>query len=312
MENETTETTQSTENIYLLSTPEKEPFFIIADSKILKLYLDLMNLSAKKKLQKKLLLEKIENEDFKKLFNEKKSKEKSVSKKEIQSVYSFIDKFMSTETKEHNEIDFWLLGGNHEENILVQEQNPCLLMYNSYFNRGFVARKNNDLNFILRNYENFIMIKKWQNINESQFDSIQNFLSTQIYSTIEELQEKTKALEEIFDIDKKSTEQIILECIENCFIITGNFKERIKSNYFFDHLENYLSIYQDQEKRNFNLKNIVNQLYSKIGIEKKRFTDGVYMCGIKQRSVSDSDLKKMEEKREKDIQKIYSEVTFDF
>ena len=129
------------------------------------------------------------------------------------------------------------------------------------------------------------IVAEYNDINEEQIKDVYNFYHQREFMDIEELKDKAKSFENIYDISNtdavdelKYVKNMIRGYIRSNFEIDDNPKNLLKANYITSNIENNLPIYiKDKVK----LKWAISKVLLSINLKKKRLSDGIYYYGIK-------------------------------
>jgi len=164
------------------------------------------------------------------------------------------------------------------ENKLNPIKNSYCILYNQDNECSLLCNYTHKIKSITTEFNDFLILKEYNNISDKSIEILKELINKNLYCEKEEFKKKLDAFESLYDIkninEKENEKSLIIYYIKQHYNISSDVSKRIKINVLIKEIENELNI------NNTNLKyHLANYLYE-IGLQKKRYSDGMYLYGI--------------------------------
>lgn len=264
-------------NLFLVSH-SRFSWFFIGSNEFVKEYIKLI--STIETVNFRVIIENLDDSIINHLFDFLQNKiitENSDVKEKMNNLVSLISDFHSIE----EDLDLGI--------ELYTSTSDILLVYNDKFYKAFVYRKNELTEKTIQMSFDCTIIKTYPSENFEQLE--QFFKKKSFYESIEVLYEKVTLFENLYDIGHENDQAVVEKYINNNYEITKNVKDKIKANVINDDLTRLL----ENSK-----KSIISKLMENLGVQKKRYGDGIYYIGIRKNilDIETLNLKRQQETEE--------------
>jgi len=210
-------------------------------------------------------------------------------------------------------IDSWW--SEHKNETL---NNSYCILYNQDNECSLVCNYTQKIKGIADEFGDFIILREYNNIPEKSVDLLKELIHNNMYCEKISIEKKLVAFESLYDVEKINQQEdeksLIIFYIKQNYIISDDVNKRIKVSTLLEEVETELKI------SNTNLKyNFANYLYD-IGLQKKRYSDGMYLYGIESKAnakindlkkikLTNKDYEKLIDSRDKELNEIYNSRT---
>jgi hypothetical protein len=224
-----------------------------------------------------------------------------------------------------NDINY---GGNYQYTYLIDSwwaehknetlNNSYCILYNQDNECSLVCNYTQKIKGIADEFGDFIILREYNNIPEKSVDLLKELIHNNMYCEKISIEKKLVAFESLYDVEKINQQEdeksLIIFYIKQNYIISDDVNKRIKVSTLLEEVETELKI------SNTNLKyNFANYLYD-IGLQKKRYSDGMYLYGIESKAnakindlkkvkLTNKDYEKLIDSRDKELNEIYNSRT---
>lgn len=192
-----------------------------------------------------------------------------------------------------------------------KQRKSYYVLYNTVHEAVVICEKDVKLVKCVEEFKEFKLIREYDDLMDTTFNKINEYFSKDVYCTEETLIKKLDAFESLYDISKtcplEKEKRLILYYINSNYNISDNIDKRIKVSVLQDDVQKELRI------KDANLKYRFASILMELGLQKKRYSDGMYIYGIEPKShtkvVDKEDIRHMSinnivEKRQKEIEEI--------
>jgi len=210
-------------------------------------------------------------------------------------------------------IDTWW--SEHKNETL---NNSYCILYNQDNECSLVCNYTQKIRGISDEFGDFIILREYNNIPEKSVGLLKELIHNNMYCEKISIEKKLVAFESLYDVEKINQQEdeksLIIFYIKQNYIISDDVNKRIKVSVLLEEVETELKI------SNTNLKyNFANYLYD-IGLQKKRYSDGMYLYGIESKAnakindlkkikITNKDVEKLLDSRYKELNEIYNART---
>jgi hypothetical protein len=153
------------------------------------------------------------------------------------------------------------------------------ILYNTTYEAVLICEKNYKLSQIVNEFNDFKLVREYIDLMENTFNNINEYFTKNMYCTEETLIKKLDAFENLYDISKtcplEEEKRLILYYVKSNYLISDNMDKRIKVSVLLEEVQKELNI-----KDNSNLRYRFATILSELGLQKKRYSDGMYVYGI--------------------------------
>lgn len=192
-----------------------------------------------------------------------------------------------------------------------KQKKSYYILYNTAYEAVLICEKNKLIAQCVEEFDEFKLIREYDDLLETTYNKINEYFSKDIYCTEEMLVKKLDAFESLYEISQKcpleKEKRLILYYINSNYHISNNIEKRIKVSVLQDNVQKELRINDN------NLKYRFASILSEIGLQKKRYSDGMYIYGIEPKSemkvVNKEEIRHLSihnivEKRQKELEEI--------
>lgn len=158
------------------------------------------------------------------------------------------------------------------------------IIYNTIYECVLVCDVTENLKRIVDEFPEFVKIRFYDNLTTFSIDMISSYFNKNKYCDIDTLKKKIDAFENLYDITRNPVEDeknLILYYIKENYTISKNVDKRIKVSVLLDEVEKELRL-----QSNNNLKYRFASMLAELGLQKKRYSDGMYIYGIESNTIS--------------------------
>lgn len=163
-----------------------------------------------------------------------------------------------------------------------KQKKSYYVLYNTAYEAVLICEKNKLIAQCVKEFNEFKLIREYDDLLETTYNKINEYFSKDIYCTEEMLVKKLDAFESLYEISQKcpleKEKRLILYYINSNYHISNNIDKRIKVSVLQDIVQKELRIHDN------NLKYRFASILSEIGLQKKRYSDGMYIYGIEPKS----------------------------
>jgi hypothetical protein len=156
------------------------------------------------------------------------------------------------------------------------------VLYNTVYEAVLICEKDYRIAQCVEEFKEFKLIREYDDLLDTTFNKIQEYFTKDIYCTEEMLVKKLDAFENLYDISQKcpleKEKRLILYYINSNYHISNNVEKRIKVSLLQENVQKELRI------NDVNLKYRFASILSECGLQKKRYSDGMYIYGIEPKS----------------------------
>lgn len=202
---------------------------------------------------------------------------------------SYFSEVTTKQTINNDEMEGF--GDNGQYSYLVNEvlrefdekyKRSYYVLYNSVYEAVLICVKSASIDKCVQEFKDFKLIREYEDLMDITFNKINEYFSKNMYCTEEMLIKKLDAFESLYDIDKRcpleKEKRLILYYINSNYNISNNVENRIKVSILLDNVQKELRI------NDVNLKYRFTSILYEIGLQKKRYSDGMYVYGIQPKS----------------------------
>lgn len=190
-----------------------------------------------------------------------------------------------------------------------KQRKSYYVLYNTVHEAVVICEKDVKLVKCVEEFKEFKLIREYDDLMDTTFNKINEYFAKDVYCTEETLIKKLDAFESLYDISKtcplEKEKRLILYYINSNYHISDNIDKRIKVSVLQDDVQKELRI------KDANLKYRFASILMELGLQKKRYSDGMYIYGIEPKShtkvVDKEDIRHMSinnivEKRRKELE----------
>jgi hypothetical protein len=202
---------------------------------------------------------------------------------------SYFSEVTTKQTINNDEMEGF--GDNGQYSYLVNEvlrefdekyKRSYYVLYNSVYEAVLICVKSASIDKCVQEFKDFKLIREYEDLMDITYNKINEYFSKNMYCTEEMLIKKLDAFESLYDIDKRcpleKEKRLILYYINSNYNISNNVENRIKVSILLDNVQKELRI------NDVNLKYRFTSILYEIGLQKKRYSDGMYVYGIQPKS----------------------------
>lgn len=205
---------------------------------------------------------------------------------------------------------------NEEKKITLK--NSICILYNQEYECSLLCNYCQKIKEVADEFSDFVILREYNDIPDKNISMLKDLIHNNMYCEKNSIEKKLDAFESIYDVKKinqnENEKSLILFYIKQNYIISDNITKKIKVSVLLAEVETELRISDNSLKYNF-----ANYLYD-IGLQKKRYTDGMYLYGIeskakakvfdqKKTKTSIKDYEKFLDSRYVEIEEIYRSHT---
>jgi hypothetical protein len=229
------------------------------------------------------------------------------------SLIEYFDTNMGSTTKEvesfmDNDTKYCYLLNEISNEFDKNKKRSYYILYNTVYEAVLICEKDYKIAQCVREFKEFKLVREYDDLLDTTFNKIHEYFTKDIYCTEEMLVKKLDAFENLYDISQKcpleKEKRLILYYINSNYHISNNVEKRIKVSLLQENVQKELRI------NDVNLKYRFASILSEVGLQKKRYADGMYIYGIEPKSemkvVNKEEIRHLSihsivEKREKEI-----------
>jgi hypothetical protein len=160
----------------------------------------------------------------------------------------------------------------------------CIL-YNTVYECAIVCDINKTLYTVVKEFPEFQIVREYKDLKPCKYNILKEYFSKNMYNELEVVNKKLTAYESLYDItntDPLEEQRTKILCyIKNYYNISNQPDKRIKVSTLLEDVEKDLNITSSQ-----NLKYRFASMLAELGLQKKRYSDGMYIYGIESKSVA--------------------------
>lgn len=161
--------------------------------------------------------------------------------------------------------------------------NKCAILYCVSQSMGIVIENQNTVfvEYLTKNFKDFELIKTYCKLDKKDLDNIKNYFHKRNFENNETIIKKINSFEFLFDINNDKKNNIahnkIEAVIRERYTINNEHKDMIKANEILEQI--FLDL-QYCYKDKVALTKELSSILLRMGLKKKRMSDGIYYCGI--------------------------------
>jgi hypothetical protein len=160
----------------------------------------------------------------------------------------------------------------------------CIL-YNTVYECAIVCDINKTLHQVVKEFPEFQIVREYKDLKPCKHNILKEYFSKNMYNELEVVNKKLTAYENLYDItntDPLEEQRTKILCyIKNYYNISNQPDKRIKVSTLLEEVEKDLNITSSQ-----NLKYRFASMLAELGLQKKRYSDGMYIYGIESKSMA--------------------------
>lgn len=158
------------------------------------------------------------------------------------------------------------------------------IIYNTIYECVLVCDLTCEIRQIVNEFPDFKLLRMYENLSSSSADMITTYFLNNMYCDIDTVSKKIDAFESLYDLTKNPLEEektLILYYIQNYYNISKSVEKRIKVSVLLEEVEKELKL-----KSSNNLKYRFASILAELGLQKKRYSDGMYIYGIESKAMT--------------------------
>lgn len=158
------------------------------------------------------------------------------------------------------------------------------IIYNTIYECVIVCDITSDLRQIVKEFPDFKLIRDYKDLSASSANMIRTYFLNNMYCDIDTVTKKIDAFESLYDLTKNPLEEektLILYYIKSYYNISSTVEKRIKVSVLLEEVEKELKL-----KSSNNLKYRFASILAELGLQKKRYSDGMYIYGIESKAMA--------------------------
>jgi hypothetical protein len=192
-----------------------------------------------------------------------------------------------------------------------KQKKSYYILYNIVHEAVLICEKDVRIAKCVEEFKEFKLIREYDDLMDTTFDKINEYFTKEVYCTEEMLIKKLDAFESLYDISKlcplEKEKRLILYYINSNYCISNNIDKRIKVSILQEDVQKELRINDPSLKYRF------ASILTELGLQKKRYSDGMYIYGIEPKSqmkvvnkeqIRHLSINSIVENREKEIEEI--------
>lgn len=160
----------------------------------------------------------------------------------------------------------------------------CIL-YNTLYECAIVCDITKTLQNVVKEFPEFQIMREYKELSPSNHSILKEYFSKNMYNELEVVNKKLTAFENLYDItntDPLEEQKTKILCyIKNYYNISNQQEKRIKVSTLLEDVEKDLNL-----TNSHNLKYRFASILAELGLQKKRYSDGMYIYGIESKSVA--------------------------
>lgn len=178
--------------------------------------------------------------------------------------------------------DIWEDVKKELEKKTPQNASSLSIVYNSLYECVLPVAHSEKVTKICEEFRDFELIRTFTNLDSKTYSVIEEHIKSSMYCELSTVYKKVTAIENLFDIAKINTQEaenaLILSYIKTNYHISDDVGKRIKVSVLLEEVQRELKL------TNANLKHKFANILAEIGLQKKRFSDGMYLYGIESKA----------------------------
>lgn len=163
-----------------------------------------------------------------------------------------------------------------------KQKKSYYVLYNIVHEAVIICEKDVRITKCVEEFKEFKLIREYDDLMDTTFNKIDEYFRKEVYCTEETLIKKLDAFESLYDISKmcplEKEKRLILYYINSNYCVSSNIDKRIKVSILQDDVQKELKI------NDANLKYRFASILMELGLQKKRYSDGMYIYGIEPKS----------------------------
>ena len=191
--------------------------------------------------------------------------------------------------------DIWEDVKKDLEKKTPQNSSSLSIIYNNLYECVLAIPHSERITQICEEFRDFELLRTFTNLDSKTYSAIEGHIKNSMYCELSTVYKKVTAIENLFDIAKINAHEaenaLILSYIKTNYHISDDVSKRIKVSVLLEEVQKELKL------TNTNLKHKFANILSEIGLQKKRFSDGMYLYGIESkayRKVIDPEVQRMD------------------
>lgn len=192
---------------------------------------------------------------------------------------SVIDEIIKQE-KQYESIADGLSGKGQSQGSL----SVCIL-YNTVYECAIVCDIDETLHNVVKEFPEFQIVREYKDLKPCKHNILKEYFAKNMYNEVEIVNKKLTAFENLYDItnaDPLEEQKTKILCyIKNYYNISNQPDKRIKVSTLLEDVEKDLNI-----TNSHNLKYRFASMLAELGLQKKRYSDGMYIYGIESKSMA--------------------------
>jgi hypothetical protein len=169
----------------------------------------------------------------------------------------------------------------NEEKTITLKNSICIL-YNKEYECSLLCNYSKKIKEVADEFGDFLIIREYNDIPEKNVIILKDLIDNNMYCEKTDIEKKLDSFEYLYDVKKinqnENEKSLIIFYIKQNYIISDDINKKIKVSVLLEEVETELRLSNNSLKYNF-----ANYLYD-IGLQKKRYTDGMYLYGIESRA----------------------------
>ena len=163
-----------------------------------------------------------------------------------------------------------------------KQKKSYYVLYHKVHEAVIICEKDPKIAKCVEEFKEFKLIREYDDLMDTTFNKINEYFAKEVYCTEETLIKKLDAFESLYDISKmcplEKEKRLILYYINSNYCISNDTNKRIKVSVLQDDVQKELKI------NDANLKYRFASILMELGLQKKRYSDGMYIYGIEPKS----------------------------
>lgn len=178
---------------------------------------------------------------------------------------------------------------------LSKKSVSCCVLYNSLYECALVCDISKSLHTIVKEFPEFQIVREYKELSQSKHEILKEYFTKNMYNELDVINKKLTAFENLYDItntDPNEEQKAKILCyIKTYYNISTQAEKRIKVSTLLEEVEKDLNI-----TNTTNLKYRFASMLAELGLQKKRYSDGMYIYGLESKSMekvhnSEADIK---------------------
>ena len=179
--------------------------------------------------------------------------------------------------------DIWEDVKKDLEKKTPQNSSSLSVVYNNLYECVLPVAHSERITQICEEFRDFELIRTFSNLDSKTYSAIEEHIKSSMYCDLSTVYKKVDAIENLFEIAKINAQEaenaLILSYIKTNYHISDDASKRIKVSVLLEEVQKELKL------TNANLKHKFANILGEIGLQKKRFSDGMYLYGIESKAV---------------------------